>query len=155
MAAELYETILQELGELMEMELKPDVNQTCLIRLKPGLEVYFEMDKKDQWFVMGCILGTIPPGTYRQSLFTEALKMNGLPPPYTGVFAYNSPAQTLVFYRFFLAEQLKGEEVFTAIPAFTKVSLAWKEAIDQGNIPDTGIAPEAETTPHSGMFGLG
>lgn len=153
MAADLYQTILEEIGKLMGIELKPDENQTCLVKLKTGVEIYFEIDKRGEYFVVGSTFGQILPGIYREKLFQHALKQNGAPPPHSGVFAYSPQSQSLVFYRRFLAEKTNGEEIFTTLPAFIKVATEWKLAIDQGNIPEVALE-EGAPPKGGGIFGL-
>src|SRR5688572_26408203 len=86
MVADLYETLLEELGEILKIKLKPDHN-TCLIEFKEGVSIQLELDKQAENLLIVCDLGEIAVGRYRENLLREALKANGLPPPRNGILA--------------------------------------------------------------------
>lgn len=154
MIANLFESILLELGrtEVIPIEnLHPDSHNSCLIRLKGGLEIQIELDKKVDFLLIGCDLGFISNGRYREEVFREALKANGLPYPRWGSFAYSQKSDHLVLFDRLHTRDLTGEKVADYLTHFLEKAFHWRDAISHNDVPIvTGIG----TTRPMGMFGL-
>lgn len=151
MVTNIYEALLQELGKVLGAEFSPDKNNSCLVKLRNGVEVQFELDKTGERFLVGTNLGSAPPGRYRETLMREALRVNGMPPPRHGILAYSRQADTLVLFRWLPAKETNGEKIAFLLGPFSEKALEWREAIRRGEIPQFQ-APSA--TGHSGMFGI-
>lgn len=151
MVSNLYESLLQELGQVLGLELTPDKNNSCLVKLKGGLEVQFELNPTGDRFLMGTNLGSAPPGRYRDALFREALKTNGMPPPRPGVLAFSPKADCLVLFRWLPAREINGERIAFLLGPFAERAMAWRQAIQHGDIPQFE-GPSARG--HAGLFGL-
>jgi len=146
--------ILQELGKstlIPIKDLRPDRNNSCLVRLKGGFEIQLELDRTGQSLVIGCDLGSIPPGKYRENLFREALKSNGLPHPRFGTFAYSKQTDHLVLFDTLNAKDLSGENVAEYLVHFVDKLIIWRNAIDGSNIPTIS---SIRTSKLGGIFGL-
>src|SRR5262245_58766423 len=99
MVTDLFGALLQELGDSLEKaDLHPDRNNSCLIRMKGGQEIQFELDRSSQFLIVGADLGAVPPGKYRENLFREALKANDMPHPIHGILAYSKKTDHLVLF---------------------------------------------------------
>lgn len=151
MVSNLYEGLLQELGKVLGLALVPDANNSCLVRLPNGLEVQFELDQTGDRFIMGTDLGAMPSGRYRELMFREALKANGMPAPRPGILAYSKSADRLILFRWLLARELNGEKIAFLLGPFSEKALEWREAIRQGDVPQ--FQATASSGP-SRMFGI-
>ena len=146
--------ILQELGRSSVIpisDLHPDSNNSCLIRLKGGVEVQIEQDKSGQNLVIGCDLGDLPPGRYREDLFYEALKSNGMPHPRFGTFAYSKRTDHLILYETMSMQDLTGDKVADFLVKFVEKAFTWKTAIKSNEIPTLS---NVRTSKFGGIFGL-
>jgi hypothetical protein len=154
MVTDMFGALLQELGSLLEAtDLHPDRNNTCLIRLKSGLEIQLEIDRSGEFLILGADLGSVPPGKYRENLFRESLKANNLPYPLHGVLAYSRKSDHLVLFEKLYIKELNGEKIAAEITPFADKAMVWKNAVAQSDIPVINQA-YTSTTRSAGMFGL-
>lgn len=154
MVANLFESILQELGKTEVIPIKdlhPDSNNSCLIRLKGGLEIQIELDKKQENLIIGSDIGTVSPGRYREDVFREALKANGLPYPRWGDFAYSQKSDHLVLFHTLHTKDLTGEKVADFLVHFLEKAFQWRDSIQRGDVP---VVSGIYTSRPTGMFGL-
>ncbi len=153
MVMDLLNTILKDLEKSIHIEdLHSDKNESCQIRFENGLEVQLELDPSGEFLCVGTKLGEVPGGRYRQTLFKEALRANGLPYPRYGTFAFSQKTNHLIFFEYLWAKELNGEKLSAFLVFFKQKAQAWKEAIIRGDVPQV-----SETNPRgksTGMFGL-
>lgn len=154
MVTDFFGTFLQELGALLQIpDLHPDANNSCLIKFKDDLLVQLELDRQGQYLIVGSNLGEVPVGRYRENLFIEALKANGLPTfPHYGTFAYSKHANQLVLFEMFPVRDLSSAKLGEFLPKYIEKAKIWKEAIARGDVPIISTAAPAGKT--MGMFGL-
>ena len=155
MVMDLLNAILKELEKHINIDdLHSDKNESCQIVFNNGFEVQLELDPTGEFLCVGTKLGVVPSGgRYRQSLFKEALKANGLPPPRYGTFAFSEKNNTLIFFEYLWAKELSGDKLFTFLTSFKEKALLWKDAIAKGNIPELSQLSPKGARP-KGMFGL-
>lgn len=152
MVAGLYEGLLEELGRALGLTLFPDENHSCMIRMpKTKLEVQIEMDHSGKRMMLGTYIGQLPPGRYRELVFAEALRMNGMPPPHVGVFAYSNKMDQLVMFRWIDLHDMSGEKIAKLLKPFAERGAQWRDAIAAGQVP---VIEGLSLHEHSGMFGL-
>lgn len=155
MVADVYETILIELSEKLNIpKLTPDPNYSCLIRMDNGCEIQIEPDKSGENITLGCQVAPLAPGSYRTSVFREALKYNGTVKPKSGVFAWSHKADKLVLFCTIPFKNLNGSKLADIIYPFTALALKWQETIKAGQVPIVETAETGTRTPSSGLFGL-
>ena len=157
MITDKFGNLLQELGQILKAKLEPDKNGACLLRFKNGLQVQLELGSRGENLMLVCDLGELSQGRYRENIFREALKANGLPPPRSGIFAYGKKTESLVLYDQLLLEELSGQKLADFLRSFTQKAELWKTSIARGEVPSfmgnelsfgqTGGAP-------GGLFGL-
>jgi hypothetical protein len=152
MVADVFESLLQELSKALKVDLRPDKNNSCLIKLKEGVKVQLELDHSGRFLVLGADLGSISVGRYRENLFRQALMANGLPPPRHGIFAYSKRADSLVLHAMLEVKELNEERLTQFFQTFVEKVIYWNEAIKRGEIPE--ISEEKAAKGGSGMFGL-
>jgi hypothetical protein len=107
MVTDKFGTVLEELGKIYQTKLTPNQRGGCLIRYKNGLSIQLESD--GDYVMLACEIAQMSQGRYRENIFREALKANGLAPsatnPRSGVFAYGKKNESLVLNDRFLLEQ--------------------------------------------------
>lgn len=155
MVQDVYDTILQELGEALDIkDLHLDEVNTCLIKFKNGLEVYIEPYEKDEFMLISTDIGEVPPGRFREDVFREALKANGLPSPRYGTFAFSEQNNRLVFFGMLSLRELNGEKIASFLQPFMEKALVWKNAIEAGDVPVADTMTTSQSRGPMGMFGL-
>ena len=155
MVSDFFDTLLQEIGEAMEIDdLHLDASNTCLIRFKSGIEIYLEPYEKDQFLLIFCDLGNVPAGRFREDVFREALKSNGLPYPHNGTFAYSEQSDHLLLYSLLSYRELNGEKVASHLYPFIEKAKTWKETIERGSVPVADTTTTGRRIGPGGIFGL-
>lgn len=150
MVKEIFETLLEEAGKVLNIaDLHPDRNHSCQVRLINGLTIQIEMDPYQQGVILGCDLGGLPTGKYRENVFREALKINGQKAPHHGILAYSSKSDHMVLYEVLPLKDLTGERIADEIAPFAEKALLWKEALSHGETPTLSNVRTSQ-----GMFGL-
>jgi hypothetical protein len=153
MVIDLLGSLLQELGQLIGVpNLQPDANNVCLIKFKGNVYIQLELDRSSQFLIMTSDLGSIPIGRYRETIFFEALKANGLPPPHNGIFGYSKQADRLILFQMLSIKDLTGNKISDALAPFLEKAKIWKSSIEKGEIPPV-VLPGGATAP-KGIFGL-
>ena len=153
MVTDLFGALLQELGPLLEVpHLHPDRNNSCQVRLKGGLTIQLELDRLAQFLIIGTDLGPVPYGKYRENLFREALKANGMPFPLNGILAYSNKTEHLIMFEKLNAKELNGEKIMTVLTPFIEKANVWKEALVRNEIP--ALTQHYASERPAGIFGL-
>ena len=150
MVRELFDSLLDELGGVLEIpDLHPDRNNSCLINYPDGYQVQIEMDPSGQAIIIGSDLGVVPVGRYRENLFKEALKANGMPGPLHGILAFSTKTEHLILFERIPTLHLTGDRMADALGPFNEKAQFWKEALTKGETPIIGTMHTS-----GGMFGL-
>ena len=129
------EHILDEIGESIGVSLQANDNNTCYVSIPGGCDIQMEILEDGENFLLIAEIGSIPLGKYREDIFKESLRFNGMPQPQVGFFAYSETDDTLNLLEIFPLKGLTGNRVSEIIPAFTNKAMVWKEAIQRGEIP--------------------
>lgn len=155
MVADLFDSLLQELGEAMEIEdLHLDANNTCLIRFQSGLEVYIEPYEKDEFMLISTDLELVPAGRYREEVYREALKANELSNKHPGVFGHSEQSDHLILFGMLSLRELNGEKIATFLYPFIEKAERWKIAIQNGDVPLADTMTTGRPAGPGGLFGL-
>lgn len=153
MVTDFFGSLLEELGRALQLPgLRPDANNTCLIRFKGDFYVQLEMDRTGQYLIIGSDLGAVQAGKYRENLLHEALKANGMPYPRNGTLAFSKQADHLILFEMLNIKELNGAKIMERLNPFMEKAKIWKDAISKGNVPVVTAA--GTTAPSMGMFGL-
>lgn len=152
MVTDMFGALLQELGRAIQNpKLHPDEHNTCLLKFKGGVKVHIEPNKEGTHLIIGTDLGTVAPGRYRENVFGEALKANGLPIPRFGTFAYSTQKDHLVLFEMLPLRELTGDKVADFLPRFLEKARVWREALAKNEVP---VVATAYTSKPLGLFGL-
>lgn len=152
MVTDLLGTLLEELGKAIHNpNLRPDANNSCLLKYKGDLQVQIELERGGNHLTVGCDLGQIPAGRYREDVFAEALKANGMPHPRYGIFAYSKQTDHLLLFELLPLKELTGSKIADFLTHFLQKARTWKESIKKGEVP---VVATAYTSKPLGLFGL-
>jgi hypothetical protein len=153
MVKDYFGTLLEEIGKMMHVTLQPDKNNSCLIEFPNKIKIQMEVDSSRNLFIIGCNLGVVPPGRYRENIFREALKANGMPYPRYGDFSYSKRMDSLVLTRELSMQDIHSDKIVHELLNFLRKATQWQEALARGDVPS--IVSGAYTSKGSGgMFGL-
>jgi hypothetical protein len=148
-----FEELIRQLSFHMDVTLHPDAHQSCLISFpQDDLSIQIDLDANADQILVGTQLGRVTPGTYREKLFIQALRVNGLSQTPRGILAFSEKNDTLVLFQFLRLEKLNGEKLHAFLHIFREHANLWKKAVSIGDIPT--IQDQTETKGGSGMFGL-
>lgn len=151
MVTDIFDSLLQELGKILKISLHPGKRNSCLIKLKEGIHVQIELDNAGEFLILGSDLGPIPPGKYRENLFKEALRSNGMPAPRNGVLSYSKQADHLFIFEKLPLKNLTGSRIADQLAAMTPKAIIWKDALAKSEIP---AIPSTGFRSGGGLFGL-
>lgn len=156
MVKEAFGSILEDLGKIMNMRLAPDSHNACQIKSPTGLMVHIEPDAHGERLLIVSDLGVPTPGRYRENLFREALKANGLPMPVNGIFSYSQKKDSLLLFDSLLLDELSGQRLFDFLTPFMQKADLWRLAIPKGEVPSftSNELSFGQKPSGSGMFGL-
>lgn len=157
MITDKFGNLLQELGQVLKATLKPDKHDACVLRFKNGIQVQLEADSRGEKVVIAADLGQVPQGRFRENVFREALKANGLPPPRNGIFAYGKKTESLVLCENLSLEELSGQKLADFLLHFTQKAELWKNSIARGEVPSfmgNELSFGQTAAQPGGLFGL-
>jgi hypothetical protein len=144
--------ILKEFETFFRCSLKPDANNSCLIKLKSGLEIQIELDRYGL-LLIGCRIAALPFSRYRDNLIQQALKSNEAFLPSQGVFGFSQKSNQIILFIKLDPTHLRADQILSLLPPFINRAKQWKEAIARGETPTVASSKATANTP-SGLFGL-
>lgn len=124
--------LMEELGDLLDTELIPDLNQVCLIVINESINVQLEMDVTGEFILMACEIIELPPGRFREDVLKESLKINYFADLRPGILSYIGNENALVLFQNILAHGLTAEELHEHLSVFAARCENWKKAISDG-----------------------
>lgn len=156
MIQDAFSQLLVDLSKLLNMDLKPDQNFSCLIEIQDKLKVQLEMDPdREDCLVVGTFLPEIPPGKYREDLLISALKANTAAYPRAGNFGYSHKLNCLVLFELFSLSRTKAENLLTQLVPLVQKAFTWKESILRGeNTAHLQIQDFTQTPSTGNIFDL-
>lgn len=135
-----FETLLEELGAVFELKLHTDRKGACSIQVRPNLVVQLQPDPSQEALWIFTLVAETPAGKFREEIFKEALKANGLAGPRPGVFGYLQNTNQLTLSQKYPFDILNGERLSGLLGAFLELAEKWQEAIQQGRTSPPGAA---------------
>jgi len=155
MVIDVLKNILDELArqELFPAAvLRPNQAGICAIPLPDGAQLRLELDKRAENLLILSVLGNVTPGRYRENLFKEALKANGLPHPRHGTLAFSTHSEKLLLFESMPLPGLTGGEVGAFLQPFMEKASVWREAVSTGSVPE--VAASKVNLGLGSLFGL-
>jgi len=135
-----FDHLLFELGNLLDVELHPDSNRSCLLVINDEYRVQLEMDKSEEALIFGSIICEIPPGKFRENVLKDSLKYNNLPPPRFGNLGYIEKINCLSLFDTLPIHSLKAQLVSEHLNTFIEKVILWKKAIQSNQTLPQEIA---------------
>ncbi|MGR3951672.1 MAG: CesT family type III secretion system chaperone [Chlamydia sp.] len=135
MITDRFSAILEELSSNIEIDVQPDQNNSCCIRYPDGMLLTLEPASGDDILYIVIEIATVPKGRYRENIFREALKANGLPAPRTGIFCYGHVKDMLLLYDALCLDELNGIRLLEIMNMMLEQARLWKSSIERGEIP--------------------
>src|SRR5438477_9435360 len=126
MIGDKWANILEELGKMLKLPLKPDKSNCCVLAFKNGSSLQMEMDQRGEYVILATDLGELSQGRYRENILREALKANGLPAPQCGIFAYGKKTEALLLCDQLSIDELTGERLAEYLAPFMQKADIWK-----------------------------
>ncbi len=151
MVSSQFGAILKEFETFFNCKLEPDINDSCLINLEMGMNLQIELDRYGL-ILIGCRLGAVHMGRYRDNLIREALKSNEATRPSTGILGFSQKSSQLILFIKLNPNFISIHQIPTLLPPFLTKAKLWAEAIGKGEVP-TPINSIGSSKP-SGIFGL-
>ena len=149
-----FEAALSELSKIWNIPLKPDKNNSCLVKFKNGLEIQIEpLNKRDDLLICAQ-LGEVYQGQYREELFKIALMTNGQDYPNIGTLAFSTDTNQLILFDHLPFVELTKDKLINLIDPFMEKALKWKEAIKGQSIPAVESKKRATLKKEGSPFGL-
>ena len=153
MVTDIFSSILAEIGQALGVSnLHPDQTNSCLIKFPSGVSIQINMDGRGEALIIGSELGIVQPGRYRENVFREALKANGMPPPLNGILAFSKKADKLILFEKVPIKDFHIEIIRMMMPDFLEKAKTWRDALARGDVPAGANASSSSSS--SGMFGL-
>lgn len=144
-------SILKEFESFFNCSLNPDENNSCMVRMGIGINIQMELDRHGL-LLIGCQLGVVHMGRYRDDLIRAALKSNDATLPSTGILAFSQKSSQLILFTKFDPNALLINQITHLLPLFVTKAKQWTEAIAKGEVPPS-VSTTSSKTP-SGLFGL-
>lgn len=148
-----FEAILRDLEPILHCTLKPDTNNACLVRLRSGLLVQFELNRQGH-LLIGVKLGAIPSSQYLENILREALKANYMHSISTqGIFGYSKKSNQLILFATVDNRNINTDLLASVLGPFLIKAQAWADAIGRGDVPSAS-SEEKTGQVSNGLFGL-
>ncbi len=148
-----FENLIHELGQSMGISLHPDTHESCLIHFPATkISIQIDLDTSAEQILIGTQIGVLESGSYRESIFMQAMRVNGTSKTPRGTLAFSEKNNSLILFQFLKLAFLNGEKLHDFLQLFHQHALAWKEALEQKTIPE--ITEETPKPANDTMFGL-
>ena len=134
-----FETLIEELGQILEIPLKAEKETVCKISVGGAIDV--QIEQRDGVISIASFLAELPPGAFREEALIQALKFNH-DEQNKEVFSYISKKQTLAL-EVTLPESVSAGELSTSLKRLIETGTLWKDAIDLGNL--TAVTKQASS----------
>lgn len=124
-----FESILEDLGKDFSISLKPDTLNSCTLKIDKKLLVQIKIDKTNTFLLIATEIEEIPPGKFRENIFTFTLLANNKIPR-VGNFGFNDKNSKLILFEYIPLDTLKKENLKNTLASFIEKAFLWKNAIE-------------------------
>ena len=154
MITDRFGALLEELGTAMKIKLAPDTHGACRIRFRDKLEVTLSPDNVGEFLNIVIEIGNPGEGKYRENVFREALKANGLPEPRNGILCFGTKKNILLLCDSISFEDIHGQRLADIIQTLAQKARQWKESLSRGEIPSYRAGAATPSASSENIFGL-
>lgn len=134
MVSSQFEEILKDFEPFFNCSLKPDANDSCLIKMTSGVNIQIELNSYGS-LIIGCRIAALQMGRFREQVIQEALKANSCSSPFSGSFGYSSKSQNLILFIIVDPKELEVNKILDLMQLFTTKAQLWVEALAKGELP--------------------
>ena len=127
-----FELLIQDLGKILGFPLQAEKTYLCKLFIKNKIHLQIEYDEAYERIFITSIVFEIPPGKFREDVLIAALKANYIDSS-LGFFSYVDGIQSLIL-QLYLPISITSALLATLLQQFTAKAIAWKEALESGNI---------------------
>ncbi len=142
--------LLEELGDLLNTDLRPDVRGHCKISIDDTWNVQIEFQPERERLLIASFLCDVPPGKLRENILKDGLKANW-PTPKGGVLCYSERNNKLCLFDYVSTEHLTGKQLASALDAFITQGKSWQKAVETGTTSD--LVPSSKKS-QGNIFGI-
>ena len=128
---ERFAQLLQELGVLINVPLKPDKNGVCQMKINNALDVQLEDQPTKDRILVGCFICDLPAGKFREEVLKEALKANSNYPR-KGTLSYSERNNKLVLFDYLYYVNIRTDTLEDYLTGFFETANAWRESLERG-----------------------
>src|SRR5581483_6912627 len=121
-----FEELLHSLGQIFRLSLHIDHSHACTIQIHEAIRIQLQLDIAQENLWLFSKLIEIPPGKFRENVFRETLKANGLPDPRIATFGYLANTNHLILFQKYPLAILNGERLAGLIGAFLEMAETWR-----------------------------
>ena len=132
MTTDPFEVLIAELGRSLDITLHVDRNHACALRIHQQLTIQLQTDAAHEKLLIAAMICELPPGRFRENVFSEALKANHLPDPRTGILGYLPANNRLTLHQRYLLATLDGKTLEMLVAGFIDYAELWREAVEKG-----------------------
>jgi hypothetical protein len=154
MSLTIFEKLLIDLGEALSTPLHLDEHNTCAILINEVFRVQLELDKSEEFVIMGGMIASLPPGSYRISTLKEALKSNDKENIKRGILSYIPSNQNLFIHKKCPIVGLSAEDLLEKLVHLCEKGMEWKTAIESGKTAPSPTIQDLPTTPSNFQKGI-
>lgn len=127
-----FERVIEDLSLEMGIPLAIDALGAVTLLIQSKLRITIEPDRHDDFLILECFLGILPPGAYREQILKEALIYNDQVFPTGPVLGYIPQGAQLVLFEKPTLIEFRAKIFASTIMQFAHVALFWKEGLETG-----------------------
>lgn len=148
--------LMNDLGELLNTEIHPDLNLSCCLMINDSLKVQIEMSTTGEEILLASFVVELPPGRFREEVLRDALKANHQSDLNHGVLSYVKNHNALTLFQTIHAHGLSANDLYKYLSLFVERAKGWKDAINAGKThpTDSGEVPQSREGQGSSLFGF-
>ncbi len=127
---EVFEELIENLGKALGIALKVDRKGHCILLVEEKIKIQIEKEQRGEGYLLGAMLGSLPPGKYREEVLKNSLKENHFYPK-VGSLAYNVHNDQLVLFHFVKEKHVSANAFSEIFSSFAAKALSWKQALEK------------------------
>jgi hypothetical protein len=154
MITDRFGALLEELGTALNLKLKPDEHGACHIRFPDKIELHLEPNASGEFLNILIDVGSPGEGRYRENVFREALRANGLPQPRLGTFCYGKKTDSLMIHEAIPFEDIHGQKLADVAQSLLTKARLWKDSLARSEVPSYRAGESASSGRSDSIFGI-
>jgi hypothetical protein len=148
--------LMSSLGELLDTELIPDLNQVVSIMIDEKLMVNIELSKNSEKILLGTFIVELPPGRFREDVLKFALLANHASDVNIGILSYVANHNCLALLQEIETHGIKVQTLYEELSSFVDRAEGWQNAINSGRPypEERNEVPKLKATESGKIFGF-